>query len=101
MDLEIFQDFLVESRELLEKAQEHTLRLEAAPDDDQALASIFRAFHTIKGGAFFLEATNLVDWVHILENLLDKLRSHTLPVRGPGSTRFFRASMRSDICSRR
>jgi two-component system, chemotaxis family, sensor kinase CheA len=80
MDVEILQDYLVESRELLQKAQEDTLRLESMPGDDQALASIFRAFHTIKGGAGFLEADHLVEWAHDLEDLLDKLRSHSLPV---------------------
>ena len=80
MDLEILQDYLVESKELLQAAQEGTLRLEAEPGNDEALASIFRAFHTIKGGAGFLEAGHLVDWAHDLEGLLDKLRSHSLPV---------------------
>ncbi len=80
MDKEILQDYLVEAQELLEKAQEDTLRLEAEPGNDEVLASVFRAFHTMKGGASFLEATNLVDWAHHLESLLDKLRSHSLPV---------------------
>ena len=80
VELEFLQDYLTEARELLQKAQEEVLRLEADPKNGEALASIFRAFHTIKGGAGFLEATNVVDWAHGLENLLDKLRSHVLPV---------------------
>ena len=80
MDMEILQDFLVEARELLERAQEDTLRLEAEPGNEEVLASLFRAFHTVKGGAGFLEAPALVSWAHNLETLLDKLRSHTLPV---------------------
>jgi two-component system chemotaxis sensor kinase CheA len=80
MDTEILHDYLLEARELLEKAQEETLRLEVESDDKEVLASLFRAFHTIKGGASFLEATNLVNWAHDLETLLDRLRSHVLPV---------------------
>lgn len=80
MDMEILQDYLPEARELLEKAQEDTLRLEADPGNDEILASVFRAFHTLKGGAGFLDADHLVDWTHHLEDLLDKLRSHSLPV---------------------
>lgn len=80
MDLEILHDYLIESNELLQGAQEQTLRLEAEPGNDEAVASIFRAFHTIKGGAGFLEASHLVDWAHDLEELLDKLRSHSLPI---------------------
>jgi two-component system chemotaxis sensor kinase CheA len=80
MDLEILHDYLIESKELLQKAQEDTLRLESEPENKEALASIFRAFHTIKGGAAFLEADHLVQWAHDLEELLDKLRSNGLPV---------------------
>ncbi|MHB0873730.1 MAG: chemotaxis protein CheA [Acidithiobacillus ferrooxidans] len=80
MDMEILQDYLPEARELLEKAQEDTLRLESEPGNDEILASVFRAFHTLKGGAGFLEADHLVSWTHHLEDLLDKLRSHTLTI---------------------
>ncbi|MGB9148097.1 MAG: Hpt domain-containing protein [Acidobacteriaceae bacterium] len=80
MDLEILRDYLVESKELLQGAQEDTLRLETDPGNDDLLASVFRAFHTIEGGAGFLEAAHLVAWAHDLEDLLDKLRSHALPV---------------------
>ncbi len=68
MDLEILHDYLIESKELLQRAQEDTLRLETEPGNDEAVASIFRAFHTIKGGAGFLEANHLVDWAHHLED---------------------------------
>ena len=80
MDLEFLQDYLIESKELIQRAQEETLRLEADPGNADALASIFRAFHTVKGGAGFLDATHVVEWAHDLENLLDRLRSHQLPV---------------------
>lgn len=78
MDQDILQDYLPEARELLEQAQADALRLESAPDDPELLASLFRAFHTLKGGAGFLEAEHLVDWTHHLEDLLDKLRSGSL-----------------------
>lgn len=80
VDLEFLKDYLTEAKELAQKAQEETLRLEADPGNTQALASLFRAFHTIKGGAGFLDADHLVNWAHDLENLLDELRSHRLPV---------------------
>jgi len=80
LELEFLQDYLIESRELLEKAQRDILSLEADPGNDETLASIFRAFHTIKGGAGFVAATHLVSWAHDLEDLLEKLRSHKLPV---------------------
>jgi len=80
VDREILEDYLPEARELLEQAQDMALRLEADPQDDNILASLFRAFHTLKGGAGFLEATALVDWAHHLEDLLDRLREHAVAV---------------------
>lgn len=80
MDMEILQDFLPEATELLEKAQREALTLENNPDDANAIASLFRAFHTLKGGAGFLEATALVDWCHHLEDLLDKVRNKSLRI---------------------
>ena len=80
LDLDFLQDYLIESRELLARAQLDILTLEADPGNEEMLASIFRAFHTLKGGAGFLDAKHLVSWAHDLENLLDKLRSHNLPV---------------------
>ncbi len=82
MDNDILQEFLAESRELLADAQAQLLRLEAAPGDGAVLGAIFRAFHTLKGGAGFLEASNMVDWCHHLEDLLDKLRSGKLQADG-------------------
>ncbi len=78
MDNDILQEFLAESRELLADAQTQLLRLEAAPGDGAVLGAIFRAFHTLKGGAGFLEASNMVEWCHHLEDLLDKLRGGKL-----------------------
>jgi two-component system chemotaxis sensor kinase CheA len=82
MDNDILQEFLAESRELLADAQAQLLRLEAAPGDGAVLGAIFRAFHTLKGGAGFLEAASMVDWCHHLEDLLDKLRSGKLLADG-------------------
>ncbi len=75
---DILQEFIAESKELLAQAQSDLLRLEKAPTDATILGSIFRAFHTLKGGAGFLDAPNMVVWCHHLENLLDKLRSAKL-----------------------
>jgi len=46
--------------------------LERSPDDVGLLNDIFRGFHTIKGGAGFLNATELVNVCHLTENLFDK-----------------------------
>ena len=50
-DDEILQDFMVEAGEILEQLSEQLVELENRPDDKDLLNSIFRGFHTVKGGA--------------------------------------------------
>lgn len=73
--LDILDDFLVEAGELLETVDRELVALESAPGDAALLNTIFRGFHTIKGGAGFLEATPLVELCHKTENIFDQLRS--------------------------
>ena len=54
--------------------------LERSPDDRGLLNDIFRGFHTIKGGAGFLNAGELVTLCHLTENLFDRLRNGELSV---------------------
>ena len=68
-DEEILQDFLVEAGEILEQLSEQLVDLEQRPDDKDLLNAIFRGFHTVKGGAGFLQLTALVDCCHVTENL--------------------------------
>ena len=74
-DEEILQDFLVEAGEILELLSEQLVDLENRPDDKDLLNSIFRGFHTVKGGAGFLQLTPLVDCCHVAENVFDLLRN--------------------------
>lgn len=74
-DEEILQDFLVEAGEILELLSEQLVDLENRPDDQDLLNSIFRGFHTVKGGAGFLQLTPLVDCCHVAENVFDILRN--------------------------
>jgi len=74
-DEEILQDFLVEAGEILEQLSEQLIELERSPDDRDLLNAIFRGFHTVKGGAGFLQLTPLVDCCHAAENVFDTLRN--------------------------
>ncbi|MEO2004195.1 MAG: Hpt domain-containing protein, partial [Candidatus Poribacteria bacterium] len=72
---DIVQDFLEESAELLDQADLDIVTLESSPQDADTLASIFRAFHTVKGSCAFLGFARLEELAHSGENLLGKLRS--------------------------
>ncbi len=74
---EIIQDFIIETKELIENLDQDLVALEKIGTDEDSkelLNSIFRAAHTIKGASGFLGFTQLVDTCHKTENLLNKLR---------------------------
>ena len=75
---ELLSDFLTEAGEMLSDVDSKLMELEKYPDDSKLLNEIFRGFHTIKGGAGFLNATELVTLCHLTENLFDKLRNREL-----------------------
>lgn len=75
---DLLQDFLVEAGDLLSGVDNKLVDLERSPNDLGLLNDIFRGFHTIKGGAGFLNATEMVTLCHLTENLFDKLRNNEL-----------------------
>lgn len=77
---DLLQDFLIEAGDLLSGVDNKLVDLERAADDRALLNDIFRGFHTIKGGAGFLNATELVTLCHLTENLFDNLRTGALAV---------------------
>ena len=74
-DNELRQDFLVEAGELVERLGEQLVGLEAAPRDGELLNAVFRAFHTVKGGAGFLALEPMVLLCHHAEDLLNEARN--------------------------
>lgn len=71
---EILQDFLLEAGEILEQLPEQLVALEKKPEDKDLLNTIFRAIHTLKGGAGFLQLEAMIECCHATENLFDVLR---------------------------
>ncbi len=74
----IVQDFLVESYENLDRLDRDLVGLEKNPQDQEALAGIFRTIHTIKGTCGFLGFNKLEKVAHVGENLLTRLRDGQL-----------------------
>ena len=79
-DLELLREFHSESLELLRSIEQAVLTLEQNPGAADAINAIFRAFHTFKGSAGFLQLDALRDFAHQLESLLELVRSGEAPV---------------------
>jgi len=71
---QFFQVFFDETEELLAEMEKLLLAVNVAEPDIEDLNAIFRAAHSIKGGASTFGLTDLTDVTHVLENLLDRIR---------------------------
>lgn len=91
-DLEQFYEiFFEESSELLADMEACLLRLDVNSPDLEDLNAIFRAAHSIKGGAGTFGFTDMTETTHMLETLLDKLRKGELEVRSEMVDAFLKA----------
>ena len=77
---ELRQAFVQESAEQLESMEDTLLLLEKNPGDPEAINTLFRSAHTIKGAAGVIECDFIVKFTHVLENVLDVLRDGEIQV---------------------
>ena len=73
-DADLMPIFLEESRENLQSMEEALLELEKTPENSELLNVVFRAIHTIKGGAGLMGLELISSLAHDLENILDEIR---------------------------
>ena len=73
-DANLLNEFLTESEELLQQADQDLVTLESAPEDEELLNRVFRTFHTIKGTSGFMGFTQVVELTHQAEDVLNLLR---------------------------
>ena len=78
---QFYQTFFDEADELLAQMEQLLLNLNVGTPDPEDLAAIFRAAHSIKGGAATFGFTALTETTHILESLLDRARNNELTLR--------------------
>jgi len=84
MDIsDFYQAFFDEADELMADMEKYLLELDLETPDREVLNAIFRAAHSIKGGAGTFGFTVLQQTMHILENLLDDVRSGKLQINDP------------------
>lgn len=81
-DKDLIAEFVVEGNELIARAEEALLTLEVDPENMDAVATVFRAFHTIKGTSAFLELSLLADMGHHAETLLSRVRDKEIRYAG-------------------
>ena len=80
---EIFEGFLVETKELLDNLSQDLMVLENEPENMELLNQTFRGFHTIKGTSAFMGFESIVGITHHAEDILNKLRRSELSVSLP------------------
>ena len=79
---EIFDSYLVESKEILDQLSQNLLALEKKPSDADLLNNIFRGVHTLKGTSSFLGFDQMTELAHTSEDLLNKLRKSEIIADG-------------------
>ncbi|MBO4705906.1 MAG: chemotaxis protein CheA [Spirochaetaceae bacterium] len=80
---ELLKDFFSEAEQQVENLESNILVIENDPTNHDAIDEIFRAAHTLKGGSATVEMNELSGFTHAVEDLLDELRSGTIPVTEP------------------
>ena len=80
---ELLKDFFSEAEQQVFTLESNILVIENDPGNHEAVDEIFRAAHTLKGGSATVEMHELSGFCHVMEDLLDVIRSGTIPVNGP------------------
>lgn len=73
-DRDLLPDFITESIECVGSSESALLQLEENPGDEEAVNTVFRAFHTVKGTSAFLGLTRIAAFAHEAESLLSRVR---------------------------
>ncbi len=80
---QFYQVFFEEAGENLELMEQQLLAIDVGAPDGEALNSIFRCAHSVKGGAATFGFKDVAELTHIMETLLDKLRRNELALAAP------------------
>ncbi len=77
---ELLKDFFAEANSQVEILEQNILAIEDNPEDHDAIDEIFRAAHTLKGGAATVQMSELAEFTHLVEDLLDEIRSDNIKI---------------------
>jgi len=79
---ELLKDFFMEAQAMVDTLEQNILVLENDPGNKDAVDEIFRAAHTLKGAAATVQMTQLAEFTHLMEDVLDDIRSNKVSVTG-------------------
>ena len=81
MDMQAVRSVLLdEARELLAEMEQALLAIETQGADNERINAIFRAAHTLKGSSGMFNLQLVVDFTHLMENLLVQVRTGEQPI---------------------
>ena len=80
---ELLKDFFAEADQQVETLESNILVIENDPTHHEAIDEIFRAAHTLKGGSATVEMNELSSFTHVVEDLLDEIRSDKVQITEP------------------
>lgn len=78
--IDMLDGYKAENDELLQKMEDALMQIQEDGMDDENINAVFRAAHTIKGSSGMFGIDYIVDFTHIAENLLDKIRNHKIEI---------------------
>jgi len=90
-DPALLSDFIVETRDLIANAEAALLELETDPENTEAVNTVFRAFHTIKGTSAFLGLHPISELAHEAESFLSRIRDREIRCTGGYADLAFRS----------
>ena len=79
---ELLKDFFLEAQMQVDALEQNILVLENEPENREAVDEIFRAAHTLKGGAATVQMMELSEFTHLVEDVLDDIRSDEVTIDG-------------------
>ena len=99
-DRDLLPDFITESGECVVNSEAALLQLEANPSDEEAVNTVFRAFHTVKGTSAFLGLARIAAFAHEAESLLSRVRDKEIAyTRGCADLSLRSADMLKELLS--
>ncbi|HEY0931743.1 MAG TPA: chemotaxis protein CheA [Gemmatimonas sp.] len=100
VDRDLLSDFIAESGECVTNSEAALLQLEENPTDEEAVNTVFRAFHTVKGTSAFLGLTRVAEFAHEAESLLSRVRDKEISyTRGCADLSLRSVDMLKDLLS--